>query len=236
MKIRVAFSFLVLAVALSVLVLTAVAEPSAPAGGWADGFDIPTLDSRWFWVNEDPSHWSLTERPGFMRITAQEGGKNVLLQAAPADDYVIETRLLFEPTQNIQRAGLFIFQDWDNSLALIRAYCDYGPPSCPGNAIYFDHVEAGQGVGSNFATTTPYTSDTYLRIVRQGQEYTGYVSEDDVHWTLIGTHVTEADFAPTAIGLRADYASLGAGEIPADFDHFRLNLLTELVMLPFIAR
>ena len=111
MKIRVAFSFLVLAVALSVLGLTAVAEPSAPAGGWTDDFDSPTLDSRWFWVNEDPSHWSLTERPGFMRITAQEGGENLLLQAAPADDYVIETRLLFEPTQNIQRAGLFIFQD-----------------------------------------------------------------------------------------------------------------------------
>jgi hypothetical protein len=98
MKIRFASSFLVLTLALSALNLTAAAEPSTPAAGWTDDFDSPTLDSRWFWLDEDPTHWSLTARPGFMRIIPQEGGKNVLLQAAPADDYVIETRLLFEPT------------------------------------------------------------------------------------------------------------------------------------------
>jgi xylan 1,4-beta-xylosidase len=235
MKIRVASSFLVLALALSALNRTAAAEPLAPAGGWTDDFDSPTLDGRWFWVNEDPSHWSLTERPGFMRIIAQEGGKNVLLQAASADDYVVEMRLLFEPTQNIQRAGLLLFQDFDNSLWLMRAFCGY-PGGCVGNGIYFDHIESSQPVGSNFAMATSGSGEAYLRVVRVGKAYTGYVSEDGEHWTLVGTHVAGAGFVPPTVGLAANYSTIGAGEIPADFDYFALREYSERVYLPFISR
>jgi beta-xylosidase len=235
MKMRVAFSFLVLALALSGPNLQAVAEPSAPVAEWIDDFDSPTLDSRWLWVNEDPSHWSLTERPGFMRITAQDGGQNLLLQNAPTDDYAVETRLLFEPTQNIQRAGLLLFQDFDNSFSLMRAFCGF-PPGCVDNGIYFDHVEAGQPVGSNFAMTTSVTGEAYLRVERLGNAYTGYVSEDGEHWTLVGTHVAGVGFAPSMIGLFANYSSLGAGEIPADFDSFTLREDSERVYLPFISR
>jgi beta-xylosidase len=232
MKMRIASSFLILALALSAIDLTAAAEPSATAGGWTDDFNSATLDSRWFWVNEDPSHWSLTERPGFMRITAQDGGQNLLLQGAPTGDYVLETRLLFEPTQNIQRAGLLLTQDGDNHLWLMRAFNGWGP----GNGIYFDHIESGQPVGSNFAMTTSVTDVAYLRVVRLGDAYTGYVSEDGEHWTLVGTHVAGAGFVPAVVGLAANYTPLGAGEIPADFDYFALREYSERVYLPFITR
>jgi len=232
MKIHVVSSFLVLAFALSALTLTTAAEPSAPVAGWTDDFGSPTLDSRWFWVNEDPSHWSLTARPGFMRITAQDGGQNLLLQGAPAGDYVVETRLLFEPTQNIQRAGLLLRKDGDNSLWLMRAFNVWGA----GNGIYFDHIEAGQPVGGNFGMTTAVTGEAYLRVVRLGNAYTGYVSEDGEHWTLVGTHVAGIGFVPTVVGLAANYTPLGAGEIPADFDYFALREYSERVHLPFISR
>ena len=98
-------------------------------------------------MNEDPSHWSLTERPGFMRITAQDGGQNLLLQGALTGDYAVETHLLFEPTHNIQRVGLLLTQDGANHLWLMRAFCGY-PGGCVGNGIYFDHIEAGQPVGA----------------------------------------------------------------------------------------
>lgn len=32
-----------------------------------DYFNSPELDSCWFWIREDNTHWSLTERPGWMR-------------------------------------------------------------------------------------------------------------------------------------------------------------------------
>ena len=55
--------------------------------GWRDDFDSPTLAPRWFWVREEPSHWSLSANPGYLRITTQAGGvysdtndqKNILL-------------------------------------------------------------------------------------------------------------------------------------------------------------
>ena len=144
-----------------------------------------------------------------------------------------KTRLLFEPTQNIQRAGLFLIQDGDNKLELIRGYCDFGPPGCPGNAIFFDYAKDG-AAGNNFATTTAATGEAYLRIVRQGRAYTGYVSGDGVHWTLVGTHIAAADFAPIGVGLFANYTPLGAGEIPADFDYFTWNELSQHIYLPSI--
>jgi len=235
MMIRVASLFLVLVLALSGPYLQATAEPSAPVAEWADDFDSPALDSRWFWVNEDPSHWSLTERPGFMRITAQDGGQNLLLQDAPTADYAVETRLLFEPTQNIQRAGLLLHKDGNNLLSLMRAFCGF-TPGCVDNGIYFDHIEAGQPVGSNFAMTTSVTGEAYLRVVRHGSAYTGYVSEDGEHWTLVGTHVAGVGFVPSMVGLFANYSQLGAGEIPADFDYFALREHSERVYLSFISR
>jgi hypothetical protein len=38
---------------------------------FVDNFDSPTLDSCWSWIREDTSHWSLTERQGWMRIVSQ---------------------------------------------------------------------------------------------------------------------------------------------------------------------
>jgi hypothetical protein len=228
MKQRIAFVLVALALPLSIWTFPALAAPGAPeATAWTDDFDSPTLDPRWFWLNEDPTHWSLTARPGFMRVTAQEGWTNLLLQAVPAGDYVVETHLLFEPTQNIQRAGLFLLQNGDNNLFLMRAFCGYGGPGCPGNAIFLDIMEDGAPVESVVPMTTVSTNEAYLRVVKKAQAYTAYISGDGAQWTLMSTHVAGADFAPTAIGLMADYTGQGAGEIPADFDYFSLKPWTD---------
>jgi hypothetical protein len=235
MKARFPAIVLVLAFTSLALALPAVADLAAPAASGTDPFDGPPLAGSWFWLNEDPTHWSLTARPGFMRIVAQPGMSNVLLQAVPVGDYIVETRLQFEPTQNIQRAGLFLIQDGDNKLELIRGYCDFGPPGCPGNAIFFDYAEDGVA-GNNFATTTAATGEAYLRFVRRDRAYTGYVSGDGVHWTLVGTHIVAADFAPVGVGLFANYTALGAGEIAADFDYFEWIELSQHMYLPSISR
>jgi hypothetical protein len=236
MKARILTNLLILALVLGASAFPALADPLVPTSSWTDDFNDAPLDTRWSWINEDPLHWSLTARPGFMHIIAQPGWSNFLVQDAPADDYIMETRVLFEPGQNIQRAGLILIQDGDNSLWLMRGYCDFGPPACPGNAIYFDHIEDGGAPGSNFAMSTASTDEAYMRIVRQGRAYAGYYSEDGDQWTLVGTHLAKAGFAPVGIGIFVNYSPLGAGEIPADFDYFRLRTLTKRVMLPLIVR
>jgi beta-xylosidase len=190
-----------------------------------DDFSGPTLDSAWSWLNEVPTEWSLTARPGFLRILTNdlaEGTQNLLVQSIPVADFEVRTRVLFEPSHNYQKAGLVLWQDADNYLWFGRMYCDAEPPVCVGNGIYFDFLDGGTPGGGNFGTTTSSQDEAYLRMVRQGSTYTGYYSEDGVNWTSIGSHTPSGSVALWGIGLTAGADSQDA-RIPADFDFFELS-------------
>jgi len=190
-----------------------------------DDFNGPSLDPMWSWIAEDPAEWSLTARPGFLRIVCHPGGpsnRNLLWTAAPEGDYEVTTRLLFTPTANFQFAGLVLYMADGTLLALGRAFCDIGPPICVGNGIYFDHVEEGAGMGGNFAVATTNPSEVYLRVRREGDAYSAFYSEDGTTWSFMGTHT---------IGPGVDLSKLGVGAkglrddlwIPADFDFVEIR-------------
>jgi len=92
-----------------------------------------------------------------------------------------------------------------------------------GNGIYFYHEVQGTPIGSSFPTTTTAPDEVYLRLVRDGEVYTGYVSEDGVDWTMLGQHTVSAGFMPAKIGLFAASGTQQAAEIPSDFDFFCVN-------------
>jgi regulation of enolase protein 1 (concanavalin A-like superfamily) len=189
---------------------------------WRDDFE-GSIAEDWYWINENPEKWNLTEQPGFLRIYASQygtAGENLLLRLPPEGDFVIETHLLFEPDTNFQFAGLVIFQDSDNFLQFGRAYCDYG--ACPGNAIYFDHIEDGGFVGDNFATPMDPPHQVFLRLERQGDMITGFYSPDGDSWFEIGTHWLAEGFEINGVGLTASGDTTPEGDIPADFDYFEL--------------
>ncbi len=229
---------------LLLMLSSASAAPSATLTyTWTDDFSTSTLDTHWSWVREDATHWSLTEHPGFLRITTQQGGllgpggdaKNLLVRDAPVGGFEIETRVFFTPTENFQIAGLLVYQDDDNFLMLGRAYCGFVPP-CVGNGIYFDHEEQGNFVGSNYAMTTTLLGEAYLRIVRHGTVYTGYVSENGTNWTLVGAHTVVSGLVPSKVGLAAEPSYQDVTEIPADFDYLRLDDNSYRVLLPLMLR
>jgi beta-xylosidase len=208
-----------------------------------DDFDSTSLDDRWSWIRGDVTHWSLTAHPGFMRITTQKGAffatqdtKNLLLQPAPAGDFEIRTRLIFTPTENIHQAGLLAYQDDANLVVLSRAYCDLPYPGCKGNSIYFDQQEQGQLIGSNFAMTTTVLGEAYLRLVRHGAVYTGYVSENGTDWITVGTHTVISGMVPSKVGLLAQNGDFSATEIPADFDFFQVDDNSNRLFLPLIIK
>lgn len=89
-------------------------------------------------------------------------------------------------------------------------------------------------VGSNFATTTTGPSNVYLRIVLQGANATGYMSENGTEWTEIGTHT--AGFVPQSVGLIVSNAGQPVSEIPAYFDFFVLEYEAERTSLPLVFR
>jgi Tol biopolymer transport system component/regulation of enolase protein 1 (concanavalin A-like superfamily) len=211
--------------------------PMKPAGGlvqaasasdyyWLDEFDGESLDPAWYWENENPAMWSLAVQPGFLRIYASPyptGGENLLLRPVAQGDFMIKTRLLFEPNTNFQFAGLVIYQDEDNFLQLGRAFCDV-PDACVGNGLYFDKILGGNFADSNFDRAVDSPSEAYLRLERQGQTITAFYSEDGIAWQETGSHEIPEDFAVNGVGLAASQ-NYSAEAIPADFDYFALGPL-----------
>jgi hypothetical protein len=156
--------------------------------------------------------------------------ENILLRQAPLANFEITTRVLFTPYSNFQGAGLIVYQDDNAALFFRRAMCylPQVPDVCVGNGLYFDNYnkdegvpESGYSIGPNFPTQTSNPSEAYLRLTRQGRDYTAYFSEDGETWIEIGKH--EADLFPSYVGLVAS----GAFELPAeaDFDYFTLEEL-----------
>jgi beta-xylosidase len=200
----------------------------------SDPFSQASLDPAWDWIGAEPTQWSLTAVPGFLQITTQDDQANLLVREAPEVDFEIRTYLEFTPTENFQFGGLYLYGDADNFMAFGRAYCDPGIPVCTGNGIYFDHIEGGVMVGSNYATATTLLNAAYLRVVRQGADYTGYVSENGTEWTEIGTHT--AGFVPLEVGLIASNATQPVTDIPANFDFFVLQYEAGRTALPLVMR
>lgn len=189
------------------------------ATGTTDAFTSPLLDPAWTWINEDPTNWSLTDNPGYMRMITYPGGmvaQNLLVQPAPVGDYAVTTRVVFEPASNYQMAGIIVYAAPGNILSFGRAYCDTAPPDCVGNGIYFDNVDVTNH--PNFATAVPDLDVAVLRLVREGLTYSGYYSVDGIAWELIGRHTVDASRGLAHIGVSCgqDNADL---KIPADFDY-----------------
>lgn len=179
----------------------------------------------WSWLYEDPGRWSLTERPGFLRILLDPAGcqaapANTPLRVEPAGDYMVETLVEFTPVSNFQLAGLIVYQDDENYLKLGRAFCQ-GGEGCIGNGIYFDSYFAGSFADTNFATSTFNPSRIYLRIQRSGDKFTAYFSEDGQNWGEIGQH--SSALQPKGVGLFAGQSC--SESIPADFDYFSISPL-----------
>jgi regulation of enolase protein 1 (concanavalin A-like superfamily) len=209
-------------------------SPTAPAATLqpgSDNFSSSVLGPQWNWVREDSAKWSLASAPGSMRITAQSGdlftttntAKNILLQDAPTGDFTITTKLTFpaKPSSNNQQAGLVIYQDDDNYVKLVRGYFN-------GNAFEFDKEVAGAFTASSTADTIAATT-VYLKVVKNGNVYTGYYSTDGTTYTQVGT-TQFTSFTSIKVGLIANLGGTGTTEINADFDDF--NILKSITPPP----
>ena len=82
-------------IALFALIVSHTASGDSPATLYDDEFDTAQLNTRWSWIREDASHWSLTAAPGSLRIITQYGDlyqgnnnlRNLLLQPMPTGDF-----------------------------------------------------------------------------------------------------------------------------------------------------
>ncbi len=144
-----------------------VPSPGVFLPAFSDEFNS-SLDKQWSWVHEDTTRHSLAN--GQLSITVNgdlyrnsNSATNLLLETPPTGDYMLETKMLFDPDTNYQQAGLLVYSDDDHYIKvgvthheslnkIISGHETLDP--APGNQTACDVQPAA---GSNIAITT-YTT------------------------------------------------------------------------------
>lgn len=216
---------------------------------YSQTFDSAKLSPQWSWVNQVASNWSLTSDPGTLTIQAQSGqfyqtdhsGQNVLLEAAPKGNFVVQTRVALDPSVNYQQAGLVLWQNSDTWMKLVGesnsgvdetewakqtdvtssvAGFDCGPSypagTCP---IYGSGFMEPPGFSPAAEAAGGSGIFTWLRLAKVGHEVTAYTSINGKTWTPGATYNMSGFDAsqPIEIGVMATAA--GPTPFPAHFSY-----------------
>ncbi|RME44697.1 MAG: DUF1349 domain-containing protein, partial [Chloroflexi bacterium] len=194
------------------------AAPATQAcAGFYDDFASSMLEAGWSWINED--RWSLTERPGYLRVysTHTEDDPTYLLREAPGGVGVVWSRLEVQPEANFQQAGIAVYQDENNWLRLARQLTT-------GQSVFYVFSRYVNGeIQVEFVSAEAAGTRDALRIRRQGgawiAEYAPLVDGQPADWTSVGTF--QAAFTDPRAGVLATVGE--SGESPVDFDDFCLE-------------
>jgi len=189
---------------------------------WRDDF-ASILDSAWRWVREDSSHWSLTDRPGHLRIETQQGGlstssaKNLLLRDIPTGSFTVETKVEFDATQDFQAAGLVLYRD---DLTYFSLLCEFTAESV-GRGVYMDHVVSGETMSFDAKSALGGSSIVHLKLEVDGSLVRVYHSLDGRTWMHADTE--RLNWQPVSVGLVVMTRDQPTPSIPADFDYVAVN-------------
>ncbi|HEY5138385.1 MAG TPA: DUF1349 domain-containing protein, partial [Methylococcales bacterium] len=184
------------------------------------------LDSSWQWTRENSKNWSLTANAGWLKIMAGPGSvgagdmENLLMRQAPAGNFELETSLKFKPTGNNQFAGLIIYESAKSYVQFGRGFCD--APKCTGDGYYMNLVSGGSSIPENSSAKATENDTVALRLQREGNLFTAFVSENGGAWTVITTN--NNSLLPVSVGLVAGHAN-NTTPLPAQFDYFVINAL-----------
>lgn len=221
----------------SAVLIVAFCPPASHAAGngifFHTGFDSETLDPGLSFIRENPSYYSLTERPGFFRLKTQKQSlnsypqtepstENILLTSCPDKDFVVDTFLEFHPTQEYHQAGLVIYEDDDHFIKLVSAI-NRGLPQ-----PRFFQFYSQDGPDVAYANAPATLDQMYLRVERVGDTYAGYYSSDGENYILVDA-LTNPLETPSA-GLIGENGSIGTTTPAlADYDYLTITLRLAIV-------
>jgi len=185
-----------------------------------DEFIGSTLNAYWQIISyNSDSYWSLTERPGYLRIVAspKNGGSDLYSGTnynAPRiirtvqGDWTAETKLEFAPVSDYQGAGII-------------GYCNICRQA---ERAFFPG--AGGNVARSLGSYIPWgLSTVYFRVIKQGSNIDGYLSTDGINWSYNGS---TGDW--DTIGMfciRQPWDGNTSLYSVADFDYFRITYTTD---------
>ena len=194
----------------------------------SDEFSAPVLGVQWEFVrNPDATRFSLTERPGHLRIVTGDAdvdslqARNIILQREVSQHYAATTRLEFAP-QHGEQAGLLCSYD-------SKSYIKFALTGQDG-ALRLFIEECRKGVKKTIAELPGIAAGPlHLRVTVNGLGRSFACSHDNRNWREIGS-VPDASFLSdqgtplwgftgTMVGVFA-WDGGSRQKVPADFDWF----------------
>ncbi|MBN2009210.1 family 43 glycosylhydrolase [candidate division KSB1 bacterium] len=161
--------------------------PKLPSSGipWmvpkSDFFSSENLHPEWSFLGyTTQSKYSLTERPGWLRLSAKSSTKaNTLIKNDGEHNYSLITRLEFDPQSAADKAGLWIMRgDETMSVKLVSSLSADGI-----RVISFSFENTTYDVENTVGDTL------WLKLVRINHKINGYFSDNGINWTEVGQAV-----------------------------------------------
>jgi hypothetical protein len=161
------------------------------------------LPPKWKLVNPDPARWTMEPRRKAIMIITKKGpcldmkdGKNLLLldKQLPSGDFEVIVKASAKFQGHGNEIALILFNDELNYFWLPLQNRYPGALHPPATFVDFQKVFQGQVSGTFSASSS---NDVYLKIGRDGNEYSGYFANmddpekpenvDQIQWTKLGT-------------------------------------------------
>lgn len=202
-----------------------------------DDFDNTTLQAGWTIVRPDTATYSLTAVPGYFRVLTTRGllgeqgtAKNLLVRPA-SGNFILDTRLEFDPRDGQPFAGLLVYQDDAHAVSIGLVYASGERGEFRGVVMLNvgDDVDPNNRPASKYdESNSPNPGVIYLRLLRQGNQFIGAYSDDGIAYREIGTVTNELDdFLSVGVGAaNGDSEACGSAcdvPIPALFDYFQIT-------------
>jgi len=210
------------------IIVLAVLTAGTAYANFLDEFNSPVLDPGWQIVNEDSTHWSLTARPGFLRIVTKYAGGDTIWnlfvhREGIAENFEATTKIIARPV--VQGQCTYVYADNDSlSQTKPRAIAGFG------NIVGYG--EGLLGWIDNNMILIPYVDTmVYLRIRTNGDTVFAEYSPDNSSWMTLISAWSPPFTEHQQSGVNAmNYPPFGGTpttpEINADFDWFHLVALT----------
>ncbi|MBN1900875.1 family 43 glycosylhydrolase [Candidatus Sumerlaeota bacterium] len=174
----------------------------------SDDFSSNIDRNFWHIQNEESTRWNLSS--GALNIIPKTG--NAFLQFAPKGDFSIETRSNFPCPGLADAAYLMVFQDNSNHLKFMRIN-RYG--------LKIEMEKMINGVAENFAVSDTLSGDYFLRIVKTGDHFDAFYSDDGTNWTPHNAGYDIHFDKEIQIGIGAQ-SPFGSDPPLASFDYFNI--------------
>ncbi|MFH2084841.1 MAG: fibronectin type III domain-containing protein [Candidatus Omnitrophota bacterium] len=190
-----------------------------------DEFNAPELNQDWRWERGNAENRTLTEERENLIIYTANGSlkgvvnnqENILLRNMPVyGGRVVETKLEFNPEYEGQEAGIYIYQNDDNYIKLVKTEIDnknYVAAAMEKNGEYSESISIDEF----------YEKDIYLRIRREETNYRLYYSTNALSWFKIKEFDETGMTAEAGIGACNGIEDIASGaRLAAKFDYFSL--------------